>query len=193
MHVGRILDRILETIPIQKSSLRLSEISYFDSVYKPGIDVYDYLSNIHIYVECSESCYILAFIYIDRLIQNNSSFKLTIMNIHKLFIATLVISIKYLDDAYLNNTDYSKIGGITLTELNTLEMKVLEMLDYCLYIDQKTFYQYASELYKQWQQIEVEREKIRKINNIQDQCTYKQLLDSTQTFYDYLPSYSITN
>ena len=43
-------------------------------------------------------------------------------------------------------TIFSKIGGITMTELNNLELKFLFMIQFDLYIDKELYYNYYNNL-----------------------------------------------
>jgi hypothetical protein len=47
----------------------------------------------------------------------------------------LLVSIKFFDDIYYNNTYYAKIGGISLLELNQLEKEFISNINYDLYAD----------------------------------------------------------
>ena len=98
-------------------------ITLFDSIEAPGINIKDYLLRIHKYASCSDACYIYAFIYIDRMINNNSNLVINNYNVHRIILAAILIAIKFLDDSYGNNVIYSKIGGIQLAELNSLEIE----------------------------------------------------------------------
>eukprot|EP00826_Nyctotherus_ovalis_P060759 TRINITY_DN855_c0_g1_i1.p1 TRINITY_DN855_c0_g1~~TRINITY_DN855_c0_g1_i1.p1 ORF type:complete len:147 (+),score=37.42 TRINITY_DN855_c0_g1_i1:53-493(+) len=114
------------------------------------------MERLHKYASCSESCYILGFIYLDRLLQRNPAFVLSMKNIHRLVLISTVLAIKYLDDAYADNNSYAIIGGITLKEFNLLEVNMLRLLRYDLYIDPLLFAQYLAELQFHYQRTEEE-------------------------------------
>lgn len=61
-------------------------ITYFHVRKAPKISLYDYLSRIYEYAECSESSFFLAFIYIDRILQKNPDFILGYRCIHRLIL-----------------------------------------------------------------------------------------------------------
>lgn len=125
--------------------------THFDSVEVPEILLIDYVERINEYVYCSECCFIIAFIYIDRLMQNNPGFVLTKWNIHRLFLSAVVLAIKYAEDEYLDNASFARIGGIPLSELNLLEVHALILLQYNLHIDNTLYYQYTQEIALQLQ------------------------------------------
>jgi len=60
-----------------------SAITKFHAAKAPAITISDYVNRIHAYSRCSESCLILALIYIDRVIQKNVQITLCRLNIHR--------------------------------------------------------------------------------------------------------------
>eukprot|EP00953_Heterococcus_sp_UTEX-ZZ885_P036036 18582-Heterococcus_DN1.PRE.1 len=62
-----------------------SAITKFHALLPPAINVADYLERILKYSSCSNECFVLALIYIDRLIQFNN-FALTSFNVHRVII-----------------------------------------------------------------------------------------------------------
>jgi hypothetical protein len=63
------------------------------------------------YASCSNECFILALIYIDRLIQRNN-FLLTELNVHRVVITAILLAAKFFDDAYYNNAYYAKLRSL---------------------------------------------------------------------------------
>ena len=57
----------------------------------------------------------------------------------RLMITGIVLAIKYNDDNYYDNVFYSKVGGITSYELNSLESEMLRLLAYDLYVSQEAY------------------------------------------------------
>jgi len=157
-----LVSRIFERVIINLEAARQSNIdnqtapaapSRFDSSKVPSISVYNYLARIHQYADCSDSCYTLAFIYIDRLLQRNPGFILSQRCAHRLILTSIVLAIKYSDDIYADNGIYGKIGGVSLAEINTLEAEMLEMLDFNLYVHPHIYQQYTKQLEHHYQQI----------------------------------------
>eukprot|EP01052_Picozoa_sp_SAG31_P025446 SAG31_NODE_2230_length_6144_cov_3.629115_8_plen_91_part_00 len=58
----------------------------FHALKPPAISVHKYLQRIFQYANCSRSCFVVALIYIDRIIQRNANFMITSLNIHRLLI-----------------------------------------------------------------------------------------------------------
>lgn len=46
----------------------------------------------------------------------------------------MVLSIKFLEDKFFTNTFYSKVGGIPLKELNNLERKFINLIDFEFFV-----------------------------------------------------------
>jgi hypothetical protein len=53
------------------------------------------------------------------------------------------MAIKYNEDDYYSNTFYAKVGGISLEEVNILEVEFLKMIKYTLFIDSDIFEKYT--------------------------------------------------
>jgi len=150
--IGRILKRAVENMEREQDH-DLNFTSNFNSICGPTISITCYLNRIQMYANCSDSCYILAFIYIDRLLQNNPWFVLSSRNVHRLILSAVVLAIKYLDDSYAENSTYAKIGGVSLSEINVLERDMIKLLGYNLFVDSEIYHQYVHELELQSQKI----------------------------------------
>ncbi len=57
--------------------------SLFRSVNAPTISLVDFVGRIDYYAGCSEACYVLAFIYIDRVLQRNPGLEFDSRNAHR--------------------------------------------------------------------------------------------------------------
>jgi Cyclin len=105
-------------------------------------------SRIHRYASCSNECFILALIYIDRLIQK-SNFLLTELNIHRVCVTAVLLAAKFFDDAYYNNAYFAKVGGVMISEMNSLEVDFLFRINFSLHVTPDVFDKYRSELLAQ--------------------------------------------
>lgn len=103
------------------------------------------LDRIHKYASCSNECFILALIYIDRLIQRNN-FLLTELNVHRVVITAILLGAKFFDDAYYNNAYYAKVGGVLVSEMNGLEVDFLFRINFSLHVTPELFQKYREEL-----------------------------------------------
>lgn len=57
----------------------------------------------------------------------------------RMFLASLVVASKFVQDKTYRNSAWAKIAGLPVTEINTAERYFLSLMDYRLYIDQPTF------------------------------------------------------
>jgi hypothetical protein len=60
-------------------------ITKFQSSYAPEVTLLAYLERIYKYARCSDSCFVMALIYIDRLIEFRN-IVLTNLNVHRILI-----------------------------------------------------------------------------------------------------------
>lgn len=123
----------------------VEKITKFNSKRSPGIPIRNYIKRIGQYAKCSENCYILALIYLDKMMEKAQIF-LSELNIHRLVLTGILIAIKYLDDFYYDNEYYAKVGGIPLRELNDLESEMLTTLDFRVHIKPEIFEKYKTDI-----------------------------------------------
>ena len=153
-----IISEILDEIVKESASLDLlSEaeeenhsmtsvlIQDFLSKKPPQISLNKYLKRFMKYSRPEPSTIIIALIYIDK-ICDESNLQLTMLNIHRLALACLVVATKYNEDDYYSNEFYAKVGGVSLEELNQLEYNILILLSFNVYIDDELFEKYESQI-----------------------------------------------
>lgn len=121
-------------------------VSKFHALRPPAISILDYLERVAKYAACSGECFVLALIYIDRIIQTNPTFVVNSLNIHRLLITSIMLGAKFFDDHYFNNAYYAKVGGVPCQEMNSLEVEFLFMTNFTLFVTTETYRQYYTEL-----------------------------------------------
>lgn len=153
--IGKVIDRVIQSAEDRKFQEQgLSPYTrHFESIEIPRITITEYLMHLNRYADFSESCFILSFIYIDKLLQKVPAFWINKKNIHRLFLISIVLAIKYSDDIYADNFVYAKIGGISLSELNLLEEELLMLLEFDLYVDPQLYFDYNKELLIHYERI----------------------------------------
>jgi len=120
----------------------------FHALKPPSITVQNYLNRVVKYVACSTECFIMALIYIDRIIQRNTYFIITSLNVHRLLITSVMLAMKFFEDSYYTNAYYAKVGGVTCPEMNALELDFLFLVDFSLNVSPDLFNRYHAELVK---------------------------------------------
>ena len=118
---------------------------YFSSYTIPTITIKEYLTRIQIYSGVESSTLILALILIDKMCKR-SGILLTYFNIHRILFSSLLISIKYNEDSFFNNTFYSQIAGVKPEELQLLEYTFLEYNDFNVFVKDFEYTQYEKYL-----------------------------------------------
>ncbi|CAN0001363.1 unnamed protein product, partial [Ectocarpus sp. 4 AP-2014] len=104
-----------------------------------------YLDRILKYSSCSNECFVLGLIYMDRFIQRND-FALTALNVHRVAITSVMVAAKFFDDQYYNNAYYAKVGGVPCVEMNSLEIEFLFGLDFNLAVTSEEYRNYRERL-----------------------------------------------
>lgn len=83
---------------IQTSRRRTGRIiTDFHSAAAPSVTVQQYIERIFKYANCSPSCYVVAFLYMDRYLKR-VGVRLTSLNVHRLLITAVMLAAKFMDD-----------------------------------------------------------------------------------------------
>eukprot|EP00927_Polykrikos_kofoidii_P051157 TRINITY_DN44958_c0_g1_i1.p1 TRINITY_DN44958_c0_g1~~TRINITY_DN44958_c0_g1_i1.p1 ORF type:complete len:206 (-),score=29.09 TRINITY_DN44958_c0_g1_i1:162-779(-) len=121
----------------------------FDSSAVPPISVEKYLLRLFSSFRCSDATFVAALIVMDRLLEyDGGRIPLTMRNVHRVFLASLVVSVKYHEDRVYSNSHYAKSGGVQLREVNRLERVVLVAIDFDLRVQPQQYRLYESMLSK---------------------------------------------
>nr|XP_010312651.1 cyclin-P3-1 isoform X3 [Solanum lycopersicum] len=104
-----------------KGSNKRGVVTVFHGTRAPVLTVQQYIERIFKYSNCSPSCFVVAYIYLERFL-NLTDCLLTSLNVHRLLITSIMLAVKFVDDDCYNNAYYAKVGGITTRELNKLEL-----------------------------------------------------------------------
>eukprot|EP00741_Cyanophora_paradoxa_P013122 tig00020675_g12675.t1 len=107
-------------------------VSVFHSNIAPTISIRQYLERLHRYLNASFDAFVLAFIYVDRIMQRNPEFIISSFSIHRLLLTAALCASKFVDDVHDSNAYFSKVGGVTVQEMNGLEIEFLFMINFSL-------------------------------------------------------------
>lgn len=105
------------------------QVGRFHSSRAPSISIHDYLKRLRKYFFCSDECFVHALVYIDR-IGKNDSIMVCDLTVHRLLMIAAMIAAKFHDDEFYANAYYGKAGGMTLREVNVLEVTMLKELNW---------------------------------------------------------------
>ncbi|GKC78783.1 cyclin-P3-1 [Tanacetum coccineum] len=73
-------------------------LTEFHGSRAPTLTIKQYVDRIFRYSRCSPSCFVVAYIYMDRFIQAENII-LTSLNVHRLLITSIMIATKFIDEA----------------------------------------------------------------------------------------------
>merc|ERR1711943_105878 len=101
----------------------------FHSSHVAPISVSHYIQRIMHFGRCSVDDLLLASYYLDQMLKKNPA---------------ILYASKYINDRYFNNKAFAKIGGVSLGEMNSLEMEFLNCISYKLYVSDHDYETYKS-------------------------------------------------
>ncbi|GJZ45142.1 cyclin-U4-1-like protein [Tanacetum coccineum] len=140
--LSSLLQRVAESNDLN-SPLNTQKLSVFNGLIRPNISIQSYLERIFKYANCSMSCYVVAYVYLDRFVKKQPYLPINSFNVHRLLVTSVLTSIKFMDDICYNNAYYARIGGISTAEINVLEVDFLFRLGFNLNVTPDTFRAYC--------------------------------------------------
>ncbi|CAE7728400.1 CYCU4-1, partial [Symbiodinium sp. CCMP2456] len=136
MDVGKLCAALASVYSslIEVETGKQDKVSRFHSKVAPGIGVEQYLTRLAKYFQCHESCLLLALVYIDRAVKMDSIVVVNKFTIHRLLAVATVVAAKIQDDLFFSNAHYARVCGLTLRELNNLEVHFISLLRWKLHV-----------------------------------------------------------
>lgn len=140
-HTIYALAKILEHMAkaCKPSSDNESKSYGFHSVRVPKVSLSSYASRIQKYFRCTDECFVLCLVYIDRIVKHNPDIQVTDLSCHRLLLTGCMVAAKFHDDEYASNEYFAKVGGIETKELNALEAEFLQLLDWKVFVRRKEY------------------------------------------------------
>jgi hypothetical protein len=126
-----------------------------------SINIQDYLEHLYKYGRMNISTILLMLIYIDRLC-NINKIKLSYKIIHKLMLSSLIVAIKYNEDEMYSLKFYAGFGGVSIEELEYLEICFISRINFNLFIKEdiyNKYYEYFADTDSEDEDIDEEDEK----------------------------------
>eukprot|EP01066_Platyproteum_vivax_P005257 Platyproteum_vivax@DN1667_c0_g1_i1.p1 len=140
----------------------------FDAELCDQIPLVSYINRIHDLFQCSNEAYVIALIYMDRIVHTDQ-LRINKRNIHRMFLTSLMIATKFIDDYYLTNVDYALAGYCTLKCINELERLFLSIIEYKLHVMPSEFVKFRNYLHVARYKIPQFRQS--RIHPITEKCT----------------------
>ncbi|EME86131.1 uncharacterized protein MYCFIDRAFT_52511 [Pseudocercospora fijiensis CIRAD86] len=135
------LIRINDRIP-----LRDGRLTRFHSRAPPGISVSDYLQRLIQHATLSPPILLSMVYYIDRLCTLYPAFTINSLTVHRFLITAATVAAKGLSDSFWTNPTYARIGGIPVSELATLELELLQRVQWKIVPKPEVLEEYYSSL-----------------------------------------------
>jgi len=123
---------------------RPQRVTRFHAIRAPQLSIAEYLSRMTTYFQCSHECFVLALVYIDRIVKLHPEFTISLLNIHRLLVTSVMLAAKFFDDVYYSNSYYAKVGGVRTQELNVLEAQFLRLIEWKLHVLPQEYDQYRN-------------------------------------------------
>jgi len=132
---------VLNRLCLQNESRQVinTPMTKFRALRLPKITISAYIRRIVFYSNCSEECFVIALIYIERLVGRNKNFFINEFNVHRLILTSVMLAAKYYDDNHFDNAYYSRVGGLSCKEINELERELLLMINFNVHVENELF------------------------------------------------------
>lgn len=130
------------TLSLMVQAATRTATTRFHSSYPPPIGIQQYIQRMRKYFLCSDECFVLALVYINRVGKNNPSMVVCDVSVHRLLHTAVMMAAKFQDDLYYSNAHYAKAGGMCLQEVNLLEKTMLTALRWTLYVSPEEYQLY---------------------------------------------------
>ncbi|KAI9030980.1 cyclin-domain-containing protein [Phycomyces nitens] len=142
--VANLINSIIDT---NDRILTSENITHFHSRAVPNIAVQAYLSRILKFAPFPNEVLLSILVYFDRIAKlKRNRLAISSLNIHRLLISSIVVASKLTSDVFYSNTRYAKVGGLSLLELNQLELEFLFLCNFDLHVRLQDMQVYGDQL-----------------------------------------------
>lgn len=115
----------------------------FKSLRLPEINIRTYIYRIIDSELMSLESVIVSLIYLKKIIHNTPNDFFNQYTVHRLFLTSILLGSKYLDDELYNNREFSILGGIDIKNMNSMELEFLYRIGFELYIKPSEYHYYS--------------------------------------------------
>lgn len=134
-----------ETSDLIRGGVARMDKSEFHALNAPSITPVEYFRRLTRYACSSRSVFVAAFFYLHKLARLPSTpLRINSLSVHRLVLIAIVLATKFTDDVHYDNAHFAKVGGLELHELNMLELQLLKLLKFELYISIEEFVAFES-------------------------------------------------
>jgi len=114
----------------------------FHAVRRSPVSIQEYLHRIVTWFPCRDECLVLGLVYIDRIVKWHPGFVVSGLNIHRLLVTSIMLAVKFSEDVFFSNAHYAKVAGLSVSELNKLEQRFVQLLHWRLHVLPEEFHHY---------------------------------------------------
>ena len=103
-----------------------------------------YVQRIMKYSGASPCCMVAALVYIERICRQRPELCLNARTLQRLVLVAAMEAVKYLEDVVCDNRHWASIGGLSLKELNALELLFLDAVSFNLSVRPEEYSRWAA-------------------------------------------------
>jgi len=102
-----------------------------------GLPQEGYAARMFNFFDCPCEIYILAMVYIDRMLEKNPTFVVDAGAVNRLLLTSVVLALKWHEEVceQYPYSHYARVGGVTMEELRQLEAHFVDLLGWELHVD----------------------------------------------------------
>ena len=141
--VKAMSDILNEEIEINEIRHRFSKKDLFYSEEAQSNSIEEFISKLMDYLQIERSTLIISYASMKKFLRKSKN-NLTLNNFMKLFLTSCYINAKYNEDQIYETSRFSKVCGLTIKELAILENEYCNIIDFCLFVDEKLYDYYCS-------------------------------------------------
>ena len=139
--INAICQNLKDIIKDNSSFASYAPKDKFYLITVPDISLYDYIKRLVKYNNMEISTLINAIIYIDIFCEKNK-YILCMNNIYLILLSSCLLSIKFNEDVSVNLKTYSKIAGVSLDKIKSLESSLYFNLHFGLFVKEDIYQSY---------------------------------------------------
>lgn len=136
---------IAQMVAVSSNDYRMT---CFHAVRPPAMSIQDYFARIQRFFGCSGACYVLGLLYLDRIMKRHPDYGMSTLSCHRLVITSIMVAAKFNDDVFYSNAYYAKVGGVKIAEINGLELRFVQLLNWELHVQPQEYEVYEKILLK---------------------------------------------
>ncbi|KAI8906043.1 cyclin-domain-containing protein, partial [Gorgonomyces haynaldii] len=139
---------MLEKLQRLNDTIQNNHLSRFHSRAVPSISLRDYLQRLYKYTVVEPCVLLMLLIFLDRICKRQPNFAFNSLTCHRFLITAIMVGCKTVSDTYATNPYFAKVGGLSVQELNILEIELCTQMDWDFTIDDTILQHYYLHLSK---------------------------------------------